>query len=242
MSTKKKLQCGYRRPRKKAREIFDFLLTIGCNPVTIRFVRCECSSSGRAPPCQGGGSEFEPRHSLHFKKVSRSVSAGRDVFLRTRCLHLCAHRAHVKSEVRGPRESHSRGAAASSSLVTRSSSGQSPPRSRLLLLCGAFHFAPLPLLSPRKLKGVFAGPHQSNSERLHFLTGYFNTKTGRALRPAGFSFLFRTAHIILTVKNTAWTNIQPTSANIRYWHKEMPKISPSTMATAVTAQVRKVIR
>ena len=25
---------------------------------------CECSSSGRAPPCQGGGSEFEPRHSL----------------------------------------------------------------------------------------------------------------------------------------------------------------------------------
>ena len=28
--------------------------------------RCECSSSGRAPPCQGGGSEFEPRHSLHF--------------------------------------------------------------------------------------------------------------------------------------------------------------------------------
>ncbi len=26
---------------------------------------CECSSSGRAPPCQGGGSEFEPRHSLH---------------------------------------------------------------------------------------------------------------------------------------------------------------------------------
>ena len=28
------------------------------------FCRCECSSSGRAPPCQGGGSEFEPRHSL----------------------------------------------------------------------------------------------------------------------------------------------------------------------------------
>ena len=27
--------------------------------------KCECSSSGRAPPCQGGGSEFEPRHSLH---------------------------------------------------------------------------------------------------------------------------------------------------------------------------------
>ena len=27
---------------------------------------CECSSSGRAPPCQGGGSEFEPRHPLHM--------------------------------------------------------------------------------------------------------------------------------------------------------------------------------
>ena len=29
---------------------------------------CGCSSSGRAPPCQGGGSEFEPRHPLHKKK------------------------------------------------------------------------------------------------------------------------------------------------------------------------------
>ena len=29
-------------------------------------VICGCSSSGRAPPCQGGGSEFEPRHPLHF--------------------------------------------------------------------------------------------------------------------------------------------------------------------------------
>ena len=28
--------------------------------------KCECSSSGRAPPCQGGGSEFEPRHSLQI--------------------------------------------------------------------------------------------------------------------------------------------------------------------------------
>ena len=27
---------------------------------------CGCSSSGRAPPCQGGGSEFEPRHPLHM--------------------------------------------------------------------------------------------------------------------------------------------------------------------------------
>ena len=31
-------------------------------------VRCGCSSSGRAPPCQGGGSEFEPRHPLQNHK------------------------------------------------------------------------------------------------------------------------------------------------------------------------------
>ena len=30
--------------------------------------RCGCSSSGRAPPCQGGGSEFEPRHPLQKNK------------------------------------------------------------------------------------------------------------------------------------------------------------------------------
>ena len=28
--------------------------------------RCGCSSSGRAPPCQGGGSEFEPRCPLQI--------------------------------------------------------------------------------------------------------------------------------------------------------------------------------
>ncbi len=32
---------------------------------------CGCSSSGRAPPCQGGGSEFEPRHPLHFALVAQ---------------------------------------------------------------------------------------------------------------------------------------------------------------------------
>ena len=38
---------------------------------------CECSSSGRAPPCQGGGSEFEPRHSLQRRhsQVVRQRSA-----------------------------------------------------------------------------------------------------------------------------------------------------------------------
>ena len=33
--------------------------------VRTETMKCGCSSSGRAPPCQGGGSEFEPRHPLH---------------------------------------------------------------------------------------------------------------------------------------------------------------------------------
>ena len=32
---------------------------------------CGHSSSGRAPPCQGGGSEFEPRNPLHQKLLQR---------------------------------------------------------------------------------------------------------------------------------------------------------------------------
>ena len=35
----------------------------GSSPVVPTIV-CGCSSSGRAPPCQGGGSGFEPRHPL----------------------------------------------------------------------------------------------------------------------------------------------------------------------------------
>ncbi len=35
--------------------------------------RCGCSSSGRAPPCQGGGSEFEPRHPLQFQFTGHSA-------------------------------------------------------------------------------------------------------------------------------------------------------------------------
>ena len=51
--------------------------------VIISVVACECSSSGRAPPCQGGGSEFEPRHSLQ-----RNVTApnGVVIFLPRNCL------------------------------------------------------------------------------------------------------------------------------------------------------------
>ena len=36
---------------------------------------CGCSSSGRAPPCQGGGSEFEPRQPLQKTKHRLSVDA-----------------------------------------------------------------------------------------------------------------------------------------------------------------------
>ena len=40
----------------------------------ISFVACRCSSSGRAPPCQGGGSEFEPRHLLQNKRTAKRLS------------------------------------------------------------------------------------------------------------------------------------------------------------------------
>ena len=37
------------------------------NEMDFALMTCGCSSSGRAPPCQGGGSEFEPRHPLQMK-------------------------------------------------------------------------------------------------------------------------------------------------------------------------------
>ena len=38
---------------------------------------CGHSSSGRAPPCQGGGSEFEPRNPLHFVRCVNRASGAR---------------------------------------------------------------------------------------------------------------------------------------------------------------------
>ena len=32
---------------------------------------CGHSSSGRAPPCQGGGSEFEPRNPLQYGAIAK---------------------------------------------------------------------------------------------------------------------------------------------------------------------------
>ena len=59
---------------------------------------CGCSSSGRAPPCQGGGSEFEPRQPLQ-RKGTELIGAFVFYTKRTRCLHLRSIRG------RGPRES-----------------------------------------------------------------------------------------------------------------------------------------
>ena len=112
---------------------------------------CGCSSSGRAPPCQGGGSEFEPRQPLHFLKNHISVcgcsSSGRappcqgggSEFEPRQPLQIKGHRCHSvlffypqhtrflhlrKIRGRGPRESLRllRGVDASSSLVSRSKS------------------------------------------------------------------------------------------------------------------------
>ena len=45
----------------------------GGTTVPVWEPRCGCSSSGRAPPCQGGGSEFEPRHPLQKDKERACV-------------------------------------------------------------------------------------------------------------------------------------------------------------------------
>ena len=53
--------------------VVQLVRTLACHARGRRFEpdpgrqKCGCSSSGRAPPCQGGGSGFEPRHPLHIK-------------------------------------------------------------------------------------------------------------------------------------------------------------------------------
>ena len=74
--------------------------------------KCGCSSSGRAPPCQGGGSEFEPRQPLQTHHQGNTFPCGNRQ-IRYRNLFLI--------EVRGPRKSLLLwGVIASSSLVSRS--------------------------------------------------------------------------------------------------------------------------
>jgi hypothetical protein len=62
-------------------KIENFLLTKGLpfdiiTPVESKASqkRRGCSSSGRAPPCQGGGSEFEPRRPLQKDKSDSDLS------------------------------------------------------------------------------------------------------------------------------------------------------------------------
>ena len=44
------------------------------NEAKFALTTCGCSSSGRAPPCQGGGSEFEPRHPLQNESACKSCA------------------------------------------------------------------------------------------------------------------------------------------------------------------------
>ena len=60
-----------------------FLLTSERRLRIILFVACRCSSSGRAPPCQGGGSEFEPRCPL--QKETPTLETGVGVSLQKKC-------------------------------------------------------------------------------------------------------------------------------------------------------------
>ena len=62
---------------------------------------CECSSSGRAPPCQGGGSEFEPRHSLQTSIRSKESFA--PYFIR------CHSQVVRQSSAKAPRPSSNLG-------------------------------------------------------------------------------------------------------------------------------------
>ena len=63
--------------------------------------KCECSSSGRAPPCQGGGSEFEPRHSLQTSIRSKESFA--PYFIR------CHSQVVRQSSAKAPRPSSNLG-------------------------------------------------------------------------------------------------------------------------------------
>ena len=63
---------------KKLQKGVDFLESVRYNKNRRSGTtpKCGCSSSGRAPPCQGGGSEFEPRHPLHFlESVGKALPA-----------------------------------------------------------------------------------------------------------------------------------------------------------------------
>ena len=58
------LQLGKRKSR-----LVLLTSTKGCGILAHALWKCGFSSSGRAPPCQGGGSEFEPRKPLQNKRI-----------------------------------------------------------------------------------------------------------------------------------------------------------------------------
>ena len=67
------MQCGRLTGGTTHGPVVQLVRTLACHargrgfePHPGRHKICGFSSSGRAPPCQGGGSEFEPRNPLHF--------------------------------------------------------------------------------------------------------------------------------------------------------------------------------
>ena len=65
----KKIAASINTRAQKAKKL-QFFLDKGESLCYNLSCSCGCSSSGRAPPCQGGGSEFEPRHPLHKQSLS----------------------------------------------------------------------------------------------------------------------------------------------------------------------------
>ena len=98
--------------------------------VIISHIRCGCSSSGRAPPCQGGGSEFEPRHPLH-KKEPGAFAPGSFLWnwWATGSNHSIQHACGMLGAGKGPRRYLTRCPAdtEAASLVTRSAAVRRSP-------------------------------------------------------------------------------------------------------------------
>ncbi len=69
-------------------------------------IKCGCSSSGRAPPCQGGGSGFEPRHPLQkISTLNGCLFFGLRIGTRSRALRKCSGGAFLarSAEERHPK-------------------------------------------------------------------------------------------------------------------------------------------
>ena len=131
---------------------------------------CERSSSGRAPPCQGGGSEFEPRRSLQKKERQPfgclSFFLKKGLFARTRYLHL--KRALRVFSIRGRPGSLQRAAG----LLW---GGRKRVRASLPLLC------PANTRGGRRLSPNSVPPPRKRAERVFLIRG----RPGSPQRAAG---------------------------------------------------------